>query len=720
MRKRWLVGGTVVVVVLAGAAAVAAFSFDPAREKDRIVEAVQRATGRRLTLAGPIHIGWGLTPLVEVEDVSLANMPGGSRPQMASAARVEARVELLPFLSHRIEIASVTLVRPDILLETDANGRGNWQFDRPAASSSPGVASEPGGLRMQTQLDSLRVQAGRLTWRNGITGQVQVAEVPNATIDLGAGPAHMLAVAQIAGTTAKLDATGGTWAQLTGAAPGPWPMTLAASAGDAALSLKGTADPGARLVTGRLEAVVPDLARLGSLFGHPGLPALRDMHLAATLPAGGGVPTDVTVQVGPSDLGVVLAGATLNHVSLTWPSGQPARLDADGTAGDGPWHVATGLLPAGQGAALRGLVLTSRYAELAGDLVVVAAPRPAVRGTLVVARFDGDALRTTLTADAPQPAPVPAVAGAPVPQTAAAASPVLSNAPLPWAIVRSVDADLQASVGLLRLGGADYRSGTGHLTMQDGLARLDPASVVSPAGRVDASASVDARVAAPAVALVVRSAAVSLDAVMQALGLPGGSDAMAELDVVLHAAGASPHALAATLGGHVGLALVDGEISNAALAVALGDLVRQAAVGLDPAGRSHVRCLAVRADATDGVVVVSALKLDTSRLSLDASGTLNLGDETLALRLRPLLRLGGAGVSAPLRLDGPLRRPAVTLDAAAATGRTSLVIGGLAGPAESCTAELTAARDGRTGRMPAEPTNAKAPKGSDLLRSFVR
>ena len=202
--------------------------------------------------------------------------------------------------------------------------------------------------------------------------------------------------------------------------------------------------------------------------------------------------------------------------------------------------------------------------------------------------------------------------------------------------------------------------------------------------------------------------------------LAAWQDAAAEVDVALQAAGESPHALAASLGGHVGVALVDGELSNAALAASVGSLMKQAGAGLDPGGRSHVRCLAVRADATAGVVTLSALKLDTARLELGGSGTVNLADETMALKLRPLVRVGGAGVAAPLRADGPLRRPSVSLDPAA-TGRTSITIGGLAGPSDSCAPELAAARDGRAGRLPLEvAASNKAPKPADLLRSFLR
>ncbi len=78
---------------------------------------------------------------------------------MAAVARVEAQVQLLPLLSGRLEIASVTLVRPDILLETDADGHGNWQFGRPVVASGP-PASPGSGPRLTTQLDSLRWSPG--------------------------------------------------------------------------------------------------------------------------------------------------------------------------------------------------------------------------------------------------------------------------------------------------------------------------------------------------------------------------------------------------------------------------------------------------------------------------------------------------------------------------------------------------------------------------------
>ena len=717
MARRWVYAAVAVPVVLCGAVVTAALLFDPNGQKDRIADAVRRATGRELTLAGPLRLRWSLAPTLEAEDVSLANMPGGSRPAMAVAARVEAQLRLWPLLSRQVELARVTLVRPDILIETTADGRGNWQFDRPAAPA-PADSGTPAaqGARTRTVLDSLIVESGRVTWHDGGSGRTIVAEVPHATLEGGDGPLHLVAQAQVAGSSVTLDAHAGPYRQLTGAAAGPWPLSLQAQLADATLSFDGAADPATHLVAGRIRADVPDLARLGHLLQAPNWPALHDIHLAATLPKAGGLPQDVSLRVGAGDLARWLPGATLGTLVLNWPAGQPARLDAEGALAGAPWHATAGLVPAGAGVALRGLSVASAVGDLSGDAAIAVSPRPALRGTLVSKRLDLDAIRGMAAA---KPASAPAQAGPAAP--APLAGRVFSDAPLPWASLRRVDADLQLTAGTIRAGGADFHDGAAHVVLGDGVLRIDPGSVQAPQGRVDFSASADARQEPPPLAVAVRSAAFAIDPLAQAFGLPGGSAGSAELDVTLHAAGSTRHALAASLDGHAGIALVDAEIANSALTAVLGDVLQGTGARLDANGSSHLRCLAVRLDAKAGQVTLTAAKLDTTRLLLDASGTMNLADETVALRLHPLLRLGGTGVGAPVRVDGPLRRPTVALDALGGAGRVGVVIGGLSGSGESCAAALTAARDGRPGPMPVESAPAKGGgKPADLLRSLLR
>jgi AsmA protein len=120
-----------VVVAIAGGGAILFARFDPNSFKPRIVAAVRQATGRDLALNGTIGLTLSLRPTIEAHDVTFANPPGFSRPQMATLVRLDVQLALLPLLSKQIEIARLVLVHPDILLETDAQGRPNWQFTPP-------------------------------------------------------------------------------------------------------------------------------------------------------------------------------------------------------------------------------------------------------------------------------------------------------------------------------------------------------------------------------------------------------------------------------------------------------------------------------------------------------------------------------------------------------------------------------------------------------------
>jgi uncharacterized protein involved in outer membrane biogenesis len=727
MARRWLRYGLLglgsVVVVAVVAVALLAVTFDPNTRKARIVDAMRRATGRDLVLAGPLRLSLGLVPTLQAEDVALANRPGGSRPQMATVARMEAKVALLPLLSRRIEIESVTLERPDILLETDAQGVGNWQFQRPAAPAGTGPAT-PSHARTAVELHSLVVENGRVTWRDGATGRVTNIDLPRATLTLGDGPTQVLADAQTSGVALHLDGTVGSQAQLTGAVPGPWPVKLSLTAAGATLALDGTATLplSAQSYHGRVDASVPDLAQLGMLLQRPGLPPLHDVRLGLRSGEGADpLPQDVTLDVGTSDLSPLLPGVVLGRLSLAWPKpDQPGHVTAEGSIAGAPWRLASGLVAASQGVSLRGLSINSPAGDVAGDVTLSQGERWALRGSLVSQHLDGDTVHGLMR---PFLKPVPAAPAAAAAASAPVASPppprVFSAAPLPWDRLRIADADLQLGIGALHLDGSDYHAVTGHLVLRDGALHLDPFSVQAPEGQVAGTLSVDAAQPEPPVSLTLQSPAFSLNALLQSVGLPGGSEAAVEIDAALRSAGRSPHALASHLDGHVGLALVDGELSNAALTAAVGNLLPPAAGRLDPAGRSHVRCLAVRLNAEAGQASIAALKLDTARLGLEGSGTADLGAETVSLRLRPTVRIGAAGVLAPVRVEGSLEHPAVALDAPSQAGRIGIVIGGLSTAADNCATELTLARDGHPGPLPTA-VQVKSAKPADLLRSFLR
>ena len=714
--RRWLrftlIGTGALTLTAIAAAALFAVTFDPNTQKTRIVEAVRRATGRDLVLAGPLRLSLGWTPVLEAEDAAFANRSGGSRPQMATVGRMQASLALLPLLSRRIEIETVTLDRPDILLETDAQGIGNWQFQRPAAPAGPSTGASHAGTAVA--LHRLVVENGRVTWRNGATGRSTAIDVAHGVLTLDGGTALVAADARSGGQTLHLDA------MMASAASGPWPVKLALDVGGGRLALDGAvAWPlSERSYQGKVAATLPDLGALGALLDLPGLPGLHDVQLGLVLGADGIMaPHDVTLHAGAADLGGLLPGATLAQVDLALPAlGGAGRLTAAGGLSGGPWRLAAGVTVTQHLISLRGLNLATPGGDLAGDVALAQGDRWALRGSLVSQRLDADWLRGLVKPAAPGPAPADQPAAPP----AAPAPPrVFSEAKLPWGRLRAADADLQFAVAALHIAGAEYHSVSGHVALQDGALRLDPFTMLAPEGRIDGSLALDAAQPEPPVTFAMRSAAFALDPLLQAVRLPGGSDAPVEVDVALTSAGQSPHDLASRLTGHAGLAMVDGAIANAVLAAALDGIVPPAAGRLDAAGRSAVRCMALRLDARAGQVTVAALRLDTSRLDLAGSGAIDLAGERLDLRLRPTVRLGGAGVTAPVRVEGALAHPAAVMDALGVDGRPGIVIGGPP-PPDECAPALALARDGRPGRQPAAPAPGKAPKPVDLLRSLLR
>jgi len=142
-------GLTLALPVLAVAAAIAVVS--PNDFKPQFVAAVEQATGRTLTIGGDLSISKSLWPAVIVSDVKLENLPGGSRPDIAHAERIEARLSLLALLHRRVEITDLVLTGPNILFET-VGGKPNWVFDTDAGgkAAAAGKAGPGWSLRVRT------------------------------------------------------------------------------------------------------------------------------------------------------------------------------------------------------------------------------------------------------------------------------------------------------------------------------------------------------------------------------------------------------------------------------------------------------------------------------------------------------------------------------------------------------------------------------------------
>ncbi len=676
-------------------------TFDPDSLKPRIVAAVKQQTGRDLTLQGPIRVGLSLRPTLTVQGVAFANPPGFSRPQMATLDRLDLRLSLIPLLTHQIEIDQLVLIKPDILLETDAKGQRNWQFAPEAAGATPqpapAAAQEQARTPTRISVAAVRILDGTVTLRDA-AGQGTVVGIK--TLDASAASpganVHISAAASYNGTPFTVAGELGPLTRLQDrAASTPWPVQLNLETAGAKLAVDGafTQPLEGRGYTIKLTANIPDLAALSSFLPGRSLPALHDVNLAAQLADKGGKLPDVsglTLHVGPSDLSGTVAGLKLDKLDIvTARLDQPVQVAGQGSFDDAPATL-TGTVgvPA---ALLSGTGLGSVPIDLnlkaAGSTLTVkgtaasdAHGRPSLQGDVKADMIDADKLLAAFRK--PPPAAVaagPAPAGPP-PSRPPKDGRVIPDTPIPFDLLRPADADVTINVGELKSGGVSYRAIALHLALRDGQLRLDPFAAELPEGHLDGSLTADARQPAPPVALRLHAPGIALQPLLAAMGEPGFATGKLEVYADLHGAGATPRAIAGTLDGSLGLAMAKGTIDNRLLGSTLGTIVRDASV-LDLVGRggnSEIECFATRIDASHGVGTLRTLLLNSSLLTLTGDGSMNFGAETLDLRVRPQARVAGTGLVVPLRVTGTFRTPTAVPDPAAAVAANAGTVAGLA------------------------------------------
>jgi AsmA protein len=216
-------------------------------------------------------------------------------------------------------------------------------------------------------------------------------------------------------------------------------------------------------------------------------------------------------------------------------------------------------------------------------------------------------------------------------------------------LLRSADANLTLSADDVTLGGARYRDLQAQLQLADGKLALNPFRAQAPEGAIVGGLSIDASSDLPPVAVTLRSPSISAGAVANLLGYPGGASGTMQVDAQLSGVGQSVQALKASLDGHVGMAMVNGEIQDSLLQGLIGAALDTAGVASFTAGSSQLRCLALLVDFRGGIGRVQALAADTSKLMLDGDGQVDLRSGTVAgsgargRTCRPVDRRGAGG-----------------------------------------------------------------------------
>lgn len=226
----------VLLIALVVAVVVVVKSIDSEDVKRQIAEQVSASTGRTLAIAGDLDVGISLTPVLGAKSVTFSNAEWGSRPEMARIGELQVSVALLPLISGQVDIRELVVRDADILLETNRQGRGNWQFGEAKPASQSGAQSGGGA---DIAFRDLTIERSVLVLKDAAAGTEQKLTVNRLALEPSGNLNKLDLDIQYQDMAAALSGTVGSIEALTTGRPVP--IDLEGRALGIDLALSGTA-----------------------------------------------------------------------------------------------------------------------------------------------------------------------------------------------------------------------------------------------------------------------------------------------------------------------------------------------------------------------------------------------------------------------------------------------------------------------------------------------
>ncbi|KIT16416.1 AsmA family protein [Jannaschia aquimarina] len=253
---RWIVRGALalvgVVVGLVVLGAAALFFIPTERIAGIANEQVRAATGRDLTISGDLRPVFWPAPGIVAEGIALSNADWSAQGPLLRAERLEVAVELTSLWNGPIRVRKVQLDGAALLLERNADGRGNWEF--PAQASHGGARGGPAATASVPALDLAALEGAELAFIDHAAGTTIRLRALDAELraPTPGGPATISASALVGGKALKIGATLPDPSAL--AAGRLAPVSLSLAAGGTALTFDGQADLDPPAFAGTLDA----------------------------------------------------------------------------------------------------------------------------------------------------------------------------------------------------------------------------------------------------------------------------------------------------------------------------------------------------------------------------------------------------------------------------------------------------------------------------------
>src|SRR5437867_1625123 len=132
------VGSVFGIIVIAAVIFVA--TLDANKAKGYISAAVSKATGRQLTIGGDLQVDFGWISRLRASQIQFENASWSKYPQMTEVGLLDVQIDVWQLLSKfRLVLPSITVSQPKVILEKNADGVANWEFQAAPAVTEPAV-----------------------------------------------------------------------------------------------------------------------------------------------------------------------------------------------------------------------------------------------------------------------------------------------------------------------------------------------------------------------------------------------------------------------------------------------------------------------------------------------------------------------------------------------------------------------------------------------------
>ncbi|MDQ4147484.1 MAG: AsmA family protein [Pseudomonadota bacterium] len=635
--KRVMAVIVVIVLLFIIAAVVLVATFDPNDYKQHLEAAVEKSTGRELTLKGDINLTFFPWLGLKLGAARLSNAKGFGKEPFASVENAQVRIALLPLFHGEVRADTVKLQGLELNLIKNAKGETNWEdLIKPTGKQAP-----PKQVRRQQPVPNLalavggiRVEDAAVHWRDAQSHtNVRIAPIDLTTGALAFGKPFdidLMLHLENAQPAVKADVN------LNGEATiNPKPQHYKLADVNLTVNAKGEHLPKAGVETTLNTAMEADL-QAGTATVQPLTLQVADLQLTGQIDATG-------LNAKPQIQGELNSNVFSPRKLLKTLGQKPPPTRDPNVLNKANVRLSFNATP--ESAKLSGFEMQLDDTRVTGQGAVYSFNDPKVTLTAALDGIDLDRYRP------PELATQPAPTGKPAP-------PANDNLRLPVKALRDLYLDGHFTAGKLKASGLNLTDVNAIIAARDGMVKITPLSMNLYQGRLNSNATLDVRGDTPKFTVNSALDGVQAGALLTEFAGDNYLTGTTRLNLNLNTQGATMSALKQALNGNLAASLKQGSIANSELAGRIARVVAFFKGQPDTTTENETRfsSLTGSAQIINGVLTNKNLALISPKILVKGQGSVNIPQAILHYTLNVALNDAGKPKDnryVPIEVTGP-------------------------------------------------------------------